>query len=89
MLHRSLAVAALSVLVGACGQVATGDSSYVTVSDAYNKYDALPKATDYCAKFGRVAEFNYLSNYRAHFDCLTEEGRVEAARRRGEQPVLF
>jgi hypothetical protein len=79
MLHRYLVVAALSVLVGACGQTVTGDSSSVTVSDAYNKYDALPEATEYCAQFGRVPEYKYLAN----FDCVAQEGRAEAIR----QPI--
>ena len=72
MLHRCLALAALSVLLGACGQPTNGDSSSVTVSNAYNEYDALPKATEYCAQFGRVPRYQFLENYRATFRCMKE-----------------
>jgi hypothetical protein len=58
------------ILLGACGQSISGDESYVTISNAEGVPNALPKATEYCAQWGRVPNFRWRIDYRVTFDCV-------------------
>jgi hypothetical protein len=67
---RWIGLGLLTVLLGACGQSISGNESYVTVSNVMSEPDALPKATEYCAQWGRVPNFKWLIDYRVTFDCV-------------------
>jgi hypothetical protein len=58
-------------IYGCCfGQNVVGNEAYVTVSNVWNEMDALPLADAHCAKYGKLARFSEMENYRAIFDCV-------------------
>lgn len=59
------------IYAGLFGQHIVGNETYVTVSNVYNEIDALPLATEHCAKFGKAARFNHMERIRAIFDCVS------------------
>lgn len=53
-------------------QSVTGNAAYVTVGNVWNESDALPLAEKHCGKYGKIARFNRMQNYRAIFDCVKD-----------------
>jgi hypothetical protein len=66
----SLIPVALAFSLSACGQSVTGTPAYVTIGNAWNDSDALPKASEWCAKWSKVARYRYMEDYRVTFDCV-------------------
>lgn len=56
---------------GLFGQKVVGNEAYVTVSNVWNEMDALPLADAHCKKYGRIARFRGIDQYRAVYDCVT------------------
>lgn len=48
----------------------SGNETYVTVSNVWNSAEALPYATEHCAKYGKVAKMKHSEGYSVVFDCV-------------------
>jgi hypothetical protein len=68
MIHKAFAVAAVSGLVVACGDVVSGNSSYVTIGYAKSETSAAPRAEAHCAKYGKAARYRPYRDDRYTFD---------------------
>ena len=68
----TLLMLGLPLFLGACGQSVNGNSSYVTVGNAWNDSDALESATKWCGQFGKQPRFKMQREYRVTFDCVTQ-----------------
>ena len=48
----------------------SGNEAYVTVSNVWNSADALPYATEHCAKYGKIPRMRHSEGYSVVFDCV-------------------
>lgn len=48
----------------------SGNETFVTVSNVWNSSDALPYATQHCARYGKIPKMTHSEGYSVVFDCV-------------------
>lgn len=70
MLCRLLCLGLVATALAACGSSVTGNSAFVSVNGTGETAQSLPKATEWCAKYGKVPRISGRDSYAVHYDCV-------------------
>lgn len=63
-------VGVLLIASSCSGGAPVGNSEMVSISGTWETSQSLPKATEWCAKYGKVPRFNTRDAYAMHYDCV-------------------
>ncbi|MGE0580064.1 MAG: hypothetical protein AB7I59_30785 [Geminicoccaceae bacterium] len=70
MLGKWFCLGVTAIALVACGSGVTGNSEFVNVPGEGSTAQFLPKATEWCAKYGKVPRASGRDAKSMNFDCV-------------------